>query len=147
MVSSYDFVGKGLRSYAEIVFLRIMSLSVASAAPGIAIANTHRQGEAPSPAQMEEMYAKFNAWREKFQENIVDIGGKLNGGGKIVTSEGATDGPEGATDGPFVEAKEVIGGYMIVSAESMEEAVEVARQSPGVAMPGSSVEVREISTP
>ncbi len=96
--------------------------------------------EKPSPAQMEEMYAKFNAWKEKFQENIIDMGGKLKGGGRIVTSEGATD-------GPFVEAKEVIGGYMIVSAESMEEAVEVARQSPGVAMPGSSVEVREISTP
>ena len=98
------------------------------------------KGEKPSPAQMEEMYAKFNAWREKFQENIVDMGGKLSGGGKIVTSEGATD-------GPFVEAKEVIGGYMIVSAESMEEAMAVARQSPGVAMPGSSVEVREITTP
>ena len=85
------------------------------------------------------MYAKFNAWKEKFQKNIVDMGGKL-GGGKVVTSEAATD-------GPFVEAKEVIGGYMIVSAESIEEAVEVARQSPGTAMPGSSVEVREISTP
>ena len=95
--------------------------------------------EAPSPAQMEEMYARFNAWKEKFQDNIVDMGGRLIAGGKIVTSEGATD-------GPFAEAKEVIGGYMIVSAESMEEAVEVARQSPGV-FPGSSVEVREISTP
>ena len=95
------------------------------------------KGEAPSPAQMEEMYAKFNAWKEKFQDNIVDMGGKL-GGGKIVTSEGVTD-------GPFVESKEVVGGFMIVSAESMEEAVEVARQSPGV-FPGSSVEVREIST-
>ena len=88
----------------------------------------------------EEMYAQFNAWKEKFQENIVDMGGKLKGGGKIVTSEGATD-------GPFVEAKEVIGGYMIVSADSMEEAMEVARQSPGVAMPGSSVEIREINNP
>ena len=97
------------------------------------------KGEAPSPAQMEEMYAKFNAWKEKFQENIVDMGGKL-GGGKVVTSEGAAD-------GPFVEAKEVVGGYMIVSADSIEAAVEVARQSPGTAMPGSSVEVREISTP
>jgi hypothetical protein len=97
------------------------------------------KGEKPSPAQMQEMYAKFNAWKEKFQEKIVDMGGKLKGGGKIVTSEGATD-------GPFVEAKEVIGGYMIVSAESMEEAIEVVRQSPGVWMPGSSVEVREIST-
>jgi hypothetical protein len=98
------------------------------------------KGEKSSPAQMQEMYAKFNAWKEKFQENIVDMGGKLRGSGKIVTSEGATD-------GPFVEAKEVIGGYMIVSADSMEEAMEVARQSPGVWMPGSSVEVREITTP
>ena len=98
------------------------------------------KGEKPSPAQMEEMYAKFTAWKDKFQKKIVDMGGKLKGGGKMVTSEGATD-------GPFVEAKEVIGGYMIVSAESMEEAIEVVRQSPGVWMPGSSVEVREISTP
>ncbi len=96
--------------------------------------------EKPSPAQMQEMYAVFNAWKEKFQENLVDMGGSLKGGGKIVTSEGATD-------GPFVEAKEVVGGYMIISADSMEEAIEVARQSPGVGMPGSSVEIREISNP
>ena len=93
--------------------------------------------EAPSPARMEQMYAQFNAWKEKFQDKIVDMGGQL-GAGKIVTTEGSTD-------GPFVEAKEVVGGYMIVSAETMEEAVEVAQESPGV-MPGSSVEVREIST-
>lgn len=97
------------------------------------------KGQAPSPAQMEEVYAKFNVWKEKFKENIVDMGGKL-GAGQVVTSEGATD-------GPFVEVKEVAGGYMIVSAETLEEAVEVARQSPGVWMPGSSVEVRVISKP
>ena len=91
----------------------------------------------PSPAQMEEMYARFNAWREKFQANIVDMGGKL-GDGKVVTSEGATD-------GPFVEAKEIVGGFMVVEADSIEDAVQVARESPGVQMPGSSVEVREIT--
>ncbi len=95
--------------------------------------------DSPSPAQMEKMFARFNAWKEQFQGQIADMGGKL-GDGTVVTSDGATD-------GPFVEAKEVVGGYMIVSAESMAEAVEVARQSPGVAMPGSSVEVREIHTP
>ena len=57
--------------------------------------------EEPSPAQMEDMYAKFNAWMEKYQENIVDMGGKL-GDGKTVTSEGATD-------GPFVETNEAVG--------------------------------------
>ena len=74
---------------------------------------------------------------EKFQHNIVDMGGQL-GGGRVVTSDGVTD-------GPFVEAKEVVGGYMIVAADSMQQAVEVAQESSGV-MPGSSVEVREIST-
>jgi hypothetical protein len=62
------------------------------------------------------VYAKFSAWNEKFQDNIVDMGGKLKDSGKIVTSEGTTD-------GPFVETREVIGGYMIVSAESMGRAV------------------------
>lgn len=88
---------------------------------------------------MEAMYAQFHAWKEKFQSNIVDMGGRLGGGG-VVTSQGATD-------GPFVEAKEVVGGFMIVSAENLEEALEVARECPGVVMPGSSVEVREIQTP
>ena len=95
--------------------------------------------EKPSPAQMQEMYAVFNAWKDKFRENIVDIGGRL-GGGKVVTSEGPTD-------GPFVEAKEIVGGFMIISAASLEEAMQVARECPGVLMPGSSVEVREIHTP
>ena len=95
--------------------------------------------EKPSPAQMEEMYTTFSAWKEKFQKNIVDMGGRL-GGGSVVTSESTTD-------GPFVEAKEVVGGFMIVSAENLEEAAEVARECPGVVMPGSSVEVREIHTP
>ena len=93
----------------------------------------------PSPAQMQEMFAKFNAWKEKFKDSIVDMGGKL-GDGKVVTSAGATD-------GPFVEVKEVAGGFMIVSANNVDEAVEIARESPGVWAPGSSVEVREIHTP
>lgn len=88
---------------------------------------------------MEEMYAKFNAWKEKFQDNIIDMGGKL-GGGKVVSADSATD-------GPFVEVKEVVGGFMIIQADTIEEAVEVAQQSPGVWSPGSSVEVREIHTP
>ena len=98
---------------------------------------TNRQP--PSPARMEEMYAKFNAWREKYADNIVDMGGKLAGAGKVVTAQAVTD-------GPFIEAKEIVGGYMIVQADSFDEAVAVARESPGVGMPGSSVEVREIQT-
>ena len=92
-----------------------------------------------TPAQMEAMYAQFHAWMAKFKQNIVNLGGKL-GGGKVVTATGATD-------GPFAESKEVIGGFMIIAADSLEEAIQVARECPGVVMPGSSVEVREIHTP
>src|SRR5687767_3838043 len=98
-----------------------------------------RGGEKPSPAQMQAMYAKFNEWREKFQKNLVDLGGKL-GAGRMAL-------PEPAPDGPFVEVKELVGGYMIVSAESLDEAIQVARECPGLMHPGSGVEVIEIRTP
>ena len=96
--------------------------------------------EPPSPAQMQEMYAVFSAWKEKFQANIVDMGGKLKPGGKIASATGVTD-------GPFIETKEIIGGYMVVEAENYQQALEIAKAGPGMVMPGSSVEIREISTP
>lgn len=101
--------------------------------------NAGPAGEKPSPAQMQAMYAKFNAWREKFQANLVDLGGKL-GAGRIAV-------PEPAPDGPFVEVKEIVGGYMIVTADSLDEAIQVARECPGLVRPGSGVEVIEIHSP
>jgi hypothetical protein len=98
---------------------------------------TQQKPQQPSPAQMQEMYSAFNAWKEKFKDNIVDMGGKLKAGGKVVSESGATD-------GPFVESKEVVGGYMLVSAKSIEQAIGVAKECPGVISPGSSVEIREI---
>jgi hypothetical protein len=87
---------------------------------------------------MQEMYAVFSAWKDKFKANIVDLGGKLKPGGKLVTTAGVTD-------GPFVEAKEIVGGFMIIAAESYEQAVEVTKESPGF-MPGVTLEIREIAT-
>ena len=95
--------------------------------------------EKPSPAQMQAMYEKFNAWRENFQSNLVDLGGRL-GAGRLAL-------PDAAPDGPFVEVKELVGGYMIVSAADLDEAIEVARQCPGLMRPGSGVEVIEIHSP
>jgi hypothetical protein len=86
------------------------------------------------------MYAAFNAWKHKFKASIVDMGGKLKPGGRVLTASGVTD-------GPFTEAKEVVGGYMVVAAENYDGALEVARECPGVVRPGSSVEIREIASP
>lgn len=96
--------------------------------------------ERPSPAQMQEMYAAFNAWKERFKDEIVEMGGRLKGGGKVLTADGVKD-------GPFVEVKELVGGYMIVEAESYERALEVAAGCPGLIRPGSTCEVREITAP
>ena len=93
----------------------------------------------PSPAQMQDMFAAFNAWKEKFKDNILDMGGKLMPGGAVVTTSGATD-------GPFVEVKEVVGGYMFVTAESVERAIQVASEMP-MLMPGSTIEIREVAGP
>lgn len=92
----------------------------------------------PSPAQMQAMYAKFEAWMKQFQGNIVDLGGRL-GDGKLVTDQAPTD-------GPYSEASEDIGGFMILQAASLDEAIRVARACPGVVGPGSGVEVVEIRT-
>lgn len=94
------------------------------------------QEQKPSPEQMQQMMATWNAWKDKFKDQIVDMGDKLKSGGKIV-------GGSTVSDGPFVEAKEIVGGFMIVSAASIEEAVIVAQEMPR--MPGAKIEVRELA--
>ena len=96
-------------------------------------------GNRPSPAQMQEMFAAFNGWREKFKANLFDMGGKLKSSGKVVT-------PEGVTDGPFAEAKEIVAGFMIVAADDYEGAVAVVKAMPGMQAPGACVEIREMAS-
>ena len=96
------------------------------------------ESQKPSPAQMQQMQSAFTAWKEKYKADILDMGGQLKPGGKVLTSSGVTD-------GPFAEAKEIVGGYMLVSAKSYEHALEVTRESPALMMPGASVEIREVA--
>lgn len=49
------------------------------------------------------------------------------------------------TNGPFGEVKETLGGYVIVKADSVDEAVEFAKGSPILQGDGNTVEVRRIS--
>jgi len=49
------------------------------------------------------------------------------------------------TDGPFGEIKETIGGFIIVKADSVDEAVEFAKGCPVLQGEGNSVEVRRIA--
>ncbi len=91
-----------------------------------------------SPAQMQEMYAAFQAWQEKFKDNILNIGDQLKPTGRVV---GAT----GVSDGPFAESKEIIAGYMILSARDYAEAVAVVQAMPNMQAPGATIEIREMA--
>ena len=90
-------------------------------------------GEKPSPAQMQAMYAKFNEWRERFQKNLVDMGGRL-GAGQLVSAQPPPD-------GPFVEIKELVGGYMIVTADGYDRAVEMAKEMLEMMGAGARIEI------
>jgi hypothetical protein len=92
----------------------------------------------PSPEQMQQMFAAYKGWMEKFKDRILDMGDKLKSSGRVVTASGVAD-------GPFVEAKELVGGYMIVSADDYEGAVEVVRACPAAQMPGAALEIRELT--
>ena len=50
------------------------------------------------------------------------------------------------TNGPFGEIKETIGGYIIVKAETIDEAVEFAKGCPVLQGAGNTVEVRKIAS-
>jgi hypothetical protein len=97
-----------------------------------------RQAESgPSPEQMQQMFAAYKAWMEQFKDDIFDLGDKLKSDGRVVTSSGVAD-------GPFVEVKELVGGFMIVSAESYDAAVAIVKACPAN-MPGVSLEIREMA--
>jgi hypothetical protein len=92
----------------------------------------------PSPEEMQEMFAQWNAWKAKFDKEIIDVGDGLKPGGATFKS-GAV------TDGPFIEAKEVMGGFSIVATSSLARAVEIAKECPFNYVPGASIEIREMA--
>ena len=68
----------------------------------------------------------------KLTEESIKAGVVLDTGGLMPSSRGArvraSGGKLTVTDGPFAETRELIGGYAIISANSKEEAVEMARR-------------------
>jgi hypothetical protein len=92
-----------------------------------------------SPEEMKAMTKKWQNWIGGIaaQNNLVQTGKWLNSGGKVVKANGVI------TDGSYTEIKEAIGGYMFIKAESSEEAIELAKGCPILAI-GGNVEIREI---
>lgn len=96
---------------------------------------------APSPAEIQKALEKWGAWIEKYSKSghFVDPGDGLKPGGRVVRPKGVV------SDGPFVESKEVLGGYSIVQAESYEAALAIARECPALEDADGSLEIRELA--
>src|SRR6185503_1054756 len=101
------------------------------------------EGTAPQqvdPAHMQAHMAKWMAWIGKLKAADKYVAGEpLLPGGKLVS------GPNGktVTDGPYTEGKEVVGGFFIVSAKDIDEAVELSKECPDLGH-GSKVQVRQV---
>lgn len=82
----------------------------------------------------------------KFNEELAKAGALLSLDGLHPLAKGArvsfNGGKAKVTDGPFIESKEVIGGYWIIQTKSKAEAVEWARRVP--AAEGDIIEIRQI---
>jgi hypothetical protein len=54
------------------------------------------------------------------------------------------DGRTLTTDGPFADTKEVLGGYYVIEAANLDEAIEFGARVPAARIPGGSIEVRPL---
>jgi hypothetical protein len=93
-----------------------------------------------SAEQRQKHTEKWVAWFKELSAkgHIKDLGHPLEGAGKVVNGKEKI-----VKDGPFAEAKDVVGGYSVVEAADLAEAVELSKGCPILEV-GGSVEVRPI---
>lgn len=95
--------------------------------------------ESASPEAFEQTMGKWFAWIEKLSKDGRYVSGEpLLPGGKILKGS-----HKNAVDGPFVEGKEIIGGYFIINAKNYEEAIALCEDYPDFET-GGSIAVRQV---
>lgn len=92
-----------------------------------------------SPEAMQKHMQKWFAWVEKLKKEGRYLSGEpLEPNGKFIS------GPKKVvTDGPFAESKELVGGYFIIQAKDIQEAVRLCDDYPDYALNGK-IEVRPV---
>jgi hypothetical protein len=93
-----------------------------------------------TPEEMQQIMEKWRIWiTEALAKGwMVNPGDALTEEGRVVNARKVV------TDGPFVEAKEIVGGYSIVKADTIDAAAELAKGCPGL-LTGGTVEVRPLA--
>lgn len=95
------------------------------------------------PEDMQGIIERYKAWGDSLEAN-----GRFVASDKLMDDEGRVlhrrDGELRILDGPFSETKEVIGGYFAITAESYDDAVEIAKGCPHVEF--GTLEIRRIDS-
>ena len=102
----------------------------------------HQDGnKVASPEQIQVWMKQTMDWIGGIaaQNKFVTGNGLPFDGARVVHHKGVV------TNGPFGEIKETIGGYIVVKADSVDEAIEFAKGSPVLQGDGNTVEVRKIA--
>ena len=93
-----------------------------------------------SPEQMQANMGKWMAWIDKLAKKEQYVSGEpLLPGGKLISGAGGKT----VTDGPYTEGKEVVGGFFIIKAKDLNEAVAISKDCPDYEY-GGTVQVRQV---
>lgn len=93
-----------------------------------------------SPGEIQAIIQKYVEWTRRLEETKSFVRGqKLTRTGRMLRRQGDE---VSVTNGPYIEANELLGGYILIRAESYEHAVELARTGP--ALERGAIEIREI---
>lgn len=92
-----------------------------------------------SPEELQVNMDRWMAWVEKLNKEGRYVSGEaLLPGGKLVSGKTA------ATDGPYTEGKELVGGFFVFNAASMDEAVSLVQNDYPDFQYGGTVQVRPV---
>ena len=92
-----------------------------------------------SADQMQAQMGKWMAWIDKLNKDGRYVAGEpLLPGGKLINGKNKT-----VTDGPYTEGKEVVGGFFIIHAKDIDEAVKICDDYPDYEF-GGSIQVRQV---
>ena len=92
-----------------------------------------------SQEELQERMGKWWTWSNRMQQDGIVVSGEaLHAPAKRVSGTERT-----VTDGPFAEGKELVGGFYVIKANSMEDAIKESHNYPDFDLDGT-VEVREV---
>lgn len=83
-------------------------------------------------------YEQSGRWFEKYTRAGKVLSGEELRGPATATTVSRRNGRVSVTDGPFIESKEVIGGFAVIEVADLDEAIAMAKEWPG------TVEIRPV---